>query len=243
MRPHIGSQLQSSGLPDRMRVAEAVRLFAGPRAIDADALLERFGLAGRGRAAYGSMSGGEQQRLFLVLALLNRPRLVILDELTQGLDPAARREVWTAVSQLRDVGTTVLLVTHELTEAEVLCDRVVAMRAGRVLDAGRPAELVARHAGVARVSFSLPAGRPAAAVDALGRLTGVTGVERRGDRVTVRGGRESIAHVGAWLVAAGRVPSDLDVEVPDLESALLSLLDATDEDTSTSHPELIGAAS
>ena len=81
-----------------------------------------------------------------MLALLNRPRLVILDELTQGLDPAARREVWSAVAQLRDEGTTVLLVTHELAEAAALCGRIVAMRDGRVLDQGSPAELVARHA-------------------------------------------------------------------------------------------------
>ncbi len=90
-----------------------------------------------------------------MLALLNRPRLVILDELTQGLDPAARREVWSAVAQLRDAGTTVLLVTHELDEAEALCERVVAMRDGRVLDQGTPAELVARHAGEPTVRFGL----------------------------------------------------------------------------------------
>ena len=73
---------------------------------------------------FASLSGGERQRLFLVLALLNRPRLVILDELTQGLDPAARRNVWAAIRQLNDEGTTVLLVTHEMDEAEALCDRV-----------------------------------------------------------------------------------------------------------------------
>src|SRR5262249_59000053 len=94
----------------------------------------------------GSLSGGDRQRLFLVLALLNRPQLVFLDELTQGLDPAARRNVWAAVARLRDEGATVVLVTHELDEAEVLCDRVVAMRGGQVLDAGPPADLVNRHA-------------------------------------------------------------------------------------------------
>ena len=119
LRPQIGSQLQSSALPDRLRVSEAIALFAGPEAADADGLLEQFGLAHRRRSTFAGMSGGERQRLFLVLALLNRPRLVILDELTQGLDPAARREVWSAIAQLRDAGTTVLLVTHELAEAEV----------------------------------------------------------------------------------------------------------------------------
>src|SRR5918995_4301755 len=156
VRQHVGSQLQSSGLPDRLRVAEAVDLFSGRRATDGDRLLEQFGLAHRRRSPFAGLSGGERQRLFLVLALLNRPRLVILDELTQGLDPAARRDVWSAISQLHDSGTTVLLVTHELDEAEALCDRVVAMRDGRVLDDGTPAELVARHAGHATVRFTLP---------------------------------------------------------------------------------------
>jgi len=224
LRPLLGSQLQSSGLPDRMRVHEAVHLFSGPRATEGDALLERFGLAHRRRSAFGSMSGGEQQRLFLVLALLNRPQLVVLDELTQGLDPAARREVWAAVLRLRSEGTTVLLVTHELAEAEALCDRVVAMRDGRVLDAGTPAELVDRHAGRAEITFTLPAGRPRAQVAEVGVLTGVRDVRRTGDALAVRGDRAAIAHVGAWLISTGRVPHDLRVVVPDLEGALLALL-------------------
>jgi ABC-2 type transport system ATP-binding protein len=133
LRSRIGSQLQDSGLPDRMRVREAVDLFAGPDAADPETLMEQFGIAHRARTSFAALSGGERQRLFLVLALLNRPRLVILDELTQGLDPAVRRGVWAAVDQLRQAGVTVLLVTHELAEAEALCNRVIAMRAGRCL--------------------------------------------------------------------------------------------------------------
>ncbi len=225
LRPMIGSQLQESGLPDRLKVREAIRLFAGPGAVDADELLERFGLAHRRNDAFGTMSGGEKQRLFLVLALLNRPRLVILDELTQGLDPAARREVWASVTRLRDAGTTVLLVTHELDQAEELCDRVVAMRAGRVLDTGTPAELVARHAAAATVRFGLPAGDPTGDLLGLCDLSGVRDVVRTGDQVAVVGDRSTIAHVGAWLVAGGRIPDDLRVEAPDLEDALLTLLE------------------
>lgn len=243
LRMQIGSQLQSSGLPDRLRVSEAVTLFAGPRATHGGALLEQFGLADKRRSPYAGLSGGERQRLFLVLALLNRPRLVILDELTQGLDPAARREVWTAVAQLRDAGTTVLLVTHELDEAEALCERVVAMRDGRVMDQGTPAELVARHAREVTVRFAMSdlhggrGGRPggdgletrstAEALQSLNRLPGVAGVTRDRGQVAVRGDRRAIAHVGAWLVGTGHaIPADLRVDVPDLESALLTLLDS-----------------
>src|SRR6195952_4007844 len=187
LRPLIGSQLQESALPDRLRGGEAVALFARGAARDGEALLERFGLVARRRSAFAALSGGERQRLFLVLALLGRPRLVILDELTQGLDPPPRRTVWAAVDQLRADGTSVLLVTHELDEAEALCDRVVAMRAGVVLDSGTPAELVARHAPWATVGFGLPPGRPAADVLALRALPGVRDVVRRGDQVTITG--------------------------------------------------------
>jgi ABC-2 type transport system ATP-binding protein len=224
LRPLIGTQLQDSALPDRLRVAEAVGLFATSRARDGGELLEQFGLAQRRRSAFASLSGGERQRLFLVLALLNRPRLVILDELTQGLDPAARRNAWDAVRQLHDEGTTVLLVTHEIDEAEALCGQVVAMREGRVLDAGAPADLVDRHAGTATIRFSMP-DAPALLLDQVRRLNGVHEVERAGARVTVRGARPVIAHVGAALVRWGPVPADLSVHVPSLEDALLGLLD------------------
>src|SRR4051812_26983860 len=234
VRRLIGSQLQDSSLPDRLRVEEAVRLFAtGPH--DGDDLLEQFGLVAMRRAAFSSLSGGERQRLFLVLALLNRPRLVILDELTQGLDPAARRDVWAAVAQLQQEGTTVLLVTHELDEAEALCGRVIAMRNGRILDQGRPADVVARHAGWARISFT---GGDTALLDRLARLPGVQRVELVGDRVLVHGDRPSIARVGAELVHGGEVPPDLDVVLPDLEAALLHLLDETTIAT-PDHEELV----
>jgi ABC-2 type transport system ATP-binding protein len=223
LRPLIGSQLQDSALPDRLRVREAVELFSTARGGDASELLERFGLSARRGSAFGSLSGGERQRLFLVLALLNRPQLVFLDELTQGLDPAARRNVWAAVGQLRDEGATVVLVTHELDEAEALCDRVVAMRDGHVLDAGRPADLVNRHAKWATVRFSAPVADSTLAE--LRQLTGVRSVHRFDGRIEVRGDRQVIAYVGADMVRRGVVPDDLTVEVPDLEAALLRLLE------------------
>jgi ABC-2 type transport system ATP-binding protein len=235
LRPLLGSQLQASGLPDRLRVAEAVELFSTPQARPAAELLEQFGLLERRRSAFASLSGGERQRLFLVLALLNRPQLVILDELTQGLDPAARRGVWAAVQQLHDAGTTVLLVTHEMDEAEQLCGRVVAMRSGRILDAGTPAELVDRHGRWATVRLTSPQHLD----ERLRAIAGVERIDRTGGRIEIRGDRSIIAHVGAVLVAADAVPDDLSVSMPDLEDALLGLLDA---DADRRPPELIGAS-
>jgi ABC-2 type transport system ATP-binding protein len=240
LRPLLGSQLQESALPDRLRVAEAVELFRTPRARDGGELLEQFGLTARRRSVFSSLSGGERQRLFLVLALLNRPRLVILDELTQGLDPAARRGVWAAVRQLNEEGTTVLLVTHEMDEAEALCGRVVVMRAGRVIDAGAPADLVERHASTAVIRFSLP-DPPAGLLDEIRRLDGVREVSRRGARVTVRGNRRIVAYVGAALVRWHTVPADLSVYQPSLEDALLGLLSADQASgAQTADDELVG---
>jgi ABC-2 type transport system ATP-binding protein len=222
LRGLVGSQLQSAALPDRLRVGEAVRLFSGRAS---EGLLEQFGLTERRRSAFASLSGGERQRLFLVLALVNRPPLVILDELTQGLDPAARRSVWGAIEQLRTGGTTVVLVTHELDEAEQLCDRVVAMRAGRVLDTGTPPELVDRYGRSATVSFTLSDGHTLQTLPRLDLLPGVNAVGEQAGMVTVTGDRAAIAHVGAALVGSGWVPADLSARVPSLEDALLSLLE------------------
>jgi ABC-2 type transport system ATP-binding protein len=239
LRGLVGSQLQSAGLPDRLRVGEAVRLFSGRAS---EELLEQFGLTSRRRSAFASLSGGERQRLFLVLALVNRPPLVILDELTQGLDPAARRGVWAAIEELRTDGTTVVLVTHELDEAEQLCDRVVAMRAGRVLDAGTPAELVDRHGRSATVSFTLSDHHTLQALPRLDLLPGVNGVGERAGVVTVTGDRAAIAHVGAALVGSGWVPADLSARVPSLEDALLSLLERdSDQIPDLEEPAMIGA--
>jgi ABC-2 type transport system ATP-binding protein len=222
LRSLVGSQLQDSALPDRLRVAEAIELFRGPDSMPVDGLLDAFGLAEHRRQAFSALSGGQRQRLFLVLALLNRPRLVILDELTQGLDPAARRDVWTAIQSLRDTGTTVLLVTHYMDEAEALCDRIVVMDGGHVLDAGSPTELVDRHAPWATVRFGTDGGRVDGAdfrtLDGVGQVRDVAG------QLEVSGDRRMIAFVCAELVRRGDVPDDLAVVMPDLEDAVVALL-------------------
>lgn len=236
VRPLVGSQSQDSSLPDRLRVGEAVRLFANGGTAAGETLLEEFDLGHLRRSPFANLSGGERQRLFLVLALLNEPRLVILDELSQGLDPAARQNVWAAVERLRRDGRSVLLVTHELTEAEVLCDRVVAMRSGRILDSGTPGQLIQRHGGPTVTTCSSE-GMSVRFED----LPGVDAVERVGDLARIVGDRSTIIRVGAALAAQGLYP-ELSVQVPDLEHALLRLLsEAAEGDAIASDLALAGA--
>lgn len=140
LRPQIGAQLQASALPGRMRVAEALKLFAAfsPHPVDIDALLDRWQLTELRNRAFGDLSGGQRQRLFIALAFVNNPRLVFLDELTQGLDPQARRATWDLIQEIRAGGTTVVLVTHFMDEAEFLCDRLAIIDRGRLIALDTP---------------------------------------------------------------------------------------------------------
>ena len=142
----LGVQLQDGQLPERLRVGEALRLYASFYADPADwrELADQLGLGGRLGVAYGKLSGGQRQRVSITLALIGNPRVAVLDELTTGLDPHARRETWELIRAVRARGVTIVLVSHFLDEAERLCDRVIVIDAGRVLTTGTPAELVAR---------------------------------------------------------------------------------------------------
>jgi ABC-2 type transport system ATP-binding protein len=226
----VGSQLQASALPDRLRVEEAVRLFGDGDRRSAGRLLDTWDLTALRRSSFASLSGGQRQRLFIALALLNDPRVVFFDELTQGLDPLARGEVWEAIRDVRARGTTVVLVTHFMDEAEALCDRVAVMRGGRIVDAGTPAELVERHARSTTVSFTPPVSFDPATLAA---LPGVDGVERHGDWIRVIGTNQLIAPVCAAVLGDDHLgPPDLRVHHPDLEDALIALIG----ETSADHP-------
>ena len=224
LRTLIGSQLQDAALPDRLRVGEALALFGRSRRSDWTGLLARWGLADKVRTSFADLSGGQRQRLFVVLALLNEPRVVFLDELTQGLDPAARRDVWQVIRDVRDAGTTVVLVSHFADEVEALCDRVTVMSGGRIVDSGTPRQIVERHAGDNVITFTAP-------VDLdLARMRSVSGVRRvddHGDRVRVAAATAAIAAVCALtLDELGNGPDDLHVIHPNLDDALLHLIGA-----------------
>ncbi|MEU7836870.1 ABC transporter ATP-binding protein [Nonomuraea sp. NPDC052129] len=142
----IGAQLQESALPERIKVAEALHAFASFYHQPADwrVVMERWGLTPLARKAYGDLSGGQKQRLMLALALVGDPEVVVLDELTTGLDPIARRETWRLVRELKTSGTTVVLVSHYFDETEALCDRLAVFARGRIRAMGTPAEIIAR---------------------------------------------------------------------------------------------------
>jgi ABC-2 type transport system ATP-binding protein len=146
VQQRIGVQLQESALPDALKVGEAFRLYAALYREPADwrAVMTEWDLAEWQRARFGTLSGGWKQRLFVALALVGDPEIVVLDELTTGLDPAARRTTWALIRRLRERGLTVVLVTHFMDEAEALCDRVAVVDAGRLIAAGSPADLVSR---------------------------------------------------------------------------------------------------
>jgi ABC-2 type transport system ATP-binding protein len=223
LRRRIGCQLQEAALPDRLRVWEALDLFASLTSVETDwqVLMDQWGLADKRKAAFSSLSGGQRQRLFVALALVNDPEVVFLDELTQGLDPAARRVAWGLIRAIRERGATVVLVTHYMDEAEQLCDRIAVVDGGRVVASDTPQGLIARFGGPIRISFT-PDGHD---VRFLEGVAHVQAVRRRGQRIEAEGTGPVLALVAAELVARGLVPADLRVEQATLEDVFLRLTD------------------
>lgn len=222
LRRVLGMQLQRSELPDRIRVHEALELFASFYRDPADPaqLLEEWGLARKRDAAFGELSGGQRQRLSVALALVGRPRVAILDELTSGLDPQARRDSWVLVERIRDSGVTVVLVTHFMEEAERLCDRIAVIDAGRLVALDSPAGLVGRLDAGQRLRF-----RPSGPVDdaLLTALPEVTAVRRTGPVVEVTGGGDLLRVVTTTLAQHHLVPADLRMEHASLDDAFVAL--------------------
>lgn len=148
LRQVVGVQLQQAMLPDDLEVGESLELYRSfyrDRA-DVGGLLADVGLTKKRTKRFKELSGGQAQRLSLALALVGRPRIALLDELTTGLDPRGRRDIWEVVERLREEGTTVVLVSHFMEEVERLCDRVVLVDGGRVVADDTPAGLVDRAA-------------------------------------------------------------------------------------------------
>jgi ABC-2 type transport system ATP-binding protein len=169
-RERIGIVLQEAGFDEEFSVRELVSMYAGlyPRRRDVDEVIERVGLAEKAKSRTKTLSGGQRRRLDLALGLIGDPELLFLDEPTTGFDPSARRRAWDLVASLRDLGTTIVLTTHYMEEAEHLADRVAVVQSGRLVALDTPANLVATEGAEALISFDLPDGLGPADLPAIG---------------------------------------------------------------------------
>ena len=159
IKARTGVQLQASSYYEYLTLREILALLGSfyPRRLQPDELLDRAGLADKAARHVRQLSGGEQQRFALAASLVNDPELVILDEPTTGLDPVSRRDLWTLVRQVRDGGTTVIVTTHYMEEAEEMCDRLAIINHGRLLASGAPRELISRIEAAYAVKLVLAA--------------------------------------------------------------------------------------
>ncbi|MCT9079692.1 ABC transporter ATP-binding protein [Streptomyces fulvoviolaceus] len=229
VRPRTGVMLQEGGFPSELTVAETARMWAGcvSGARPTREALALVGLGQRAGVRVKQLSGGERRRLDLALALLGRPEVLFLDEPTTGLDAEGRRDTWELVRALRDGGTTVLLTTHYLEEADDLADRLAILHRGCVAATGTPAEVTA--AQPSRISFELPEGYFVGDLPPLGAL-GVFDheVEGRVVRLRTRELQRAAAGVLGWAERAGVELRRLDVRSASLEEAFLGIArDAT----------------
>jgi ABC-2 type transport system ATP-binding protein len=222
LRQLLGVQLQESELPDKLRVGEAMELYSSFYRDPADwrELVDTLRLKDKLTTQFRRLSGGQKQRLSIALALVGNPKVAVLDELTTGLDPQARRDAWDLVEGIRERGVTILLVTHFMEEAERLCDRLAVVDAGRLVALDSPAGLVARVDDRQRVRF-----RPSAPIDhaLLGALPEVTDVARTGSQLVVTGTGNLLLAVVTELARNQVVAGDLRVEQTSLDDAFVAL--------------------
>lgn len=221
IREFVGVQLQESQLPPRLKVGEAVRLFASfySNPLDPNVLLESLGIQKIENSIFKKLSGGQKQRLSIALALIGNPKIAILDELTTGLDPEARRETWALIERMRERGVTVILVTHYMDEAERLCDRLALINHGTLGALDTP-EAIAAQAGGNRVRFV-----PSQPVDdkTLYAIPGVNQIERKERYITVTGTGDLAASVINSLVKIGVHVSDVEARAGNLDDAFVKL--------------------
>jgi ABC-2 type transport system ATP-binding protein len=228
VKRRIGSQLQESALPDRIKVWEALDLFsasvdgAAPR----ESLIDDWGLRAKRNSQFGSLSGGQKQRLLVALALVNRPEVVFLDEMTTGMDPVARRVAWGLIERIRDDGATVVLVTHFMDEAERLCDRIAIVARGKVVAIGTPDEMRGTLGDAVTVTFT--GDQKDRALTA--KVSGVESATIDGVRVEARGRGAIGVRIAVALAKAGREPIDYAVTRPTLEDVYLAITGDVDAD-------------
>ncbi|MEV5767982.1 ABC transporter ATP-binding protein [Micromonospora sp. NPDC052213] len=218
----LGVQLQSSELQANLTVAEALQLYSAfyPTPASWEPLTEQLGLDRLMDQRFGKLSGGQKQRLFIALALLGRPRVVVFDELTTALDPRARRDTWALMRDVRDSGVTILLVTHFMEEAQHLCDRIAVFDRGRIVALDSPSGLIRRTDSPTVISFRPSAPLPDTQLQA---LPGATSVTNHGDRLVIVGTDETANAVIGMLAHHQVIAAELRVVDATLDDAFLNL--------------------
>lgn len=224
LQQRVGVQLQQAQLQKRIKVWEAVHLWASlyrKKAADGDRLVEQLGLVDKRNTWFMDLSGGQKQRLFIVLALINDPEVVFLDELTTGLDPQARRAIWELVRGIRERGKTVCLTTHLMEEAERLCDRVAIIEHGRIIDIGAPEALVQRHCPERSVVLTTEDTDAEERLRAIPRLESITS---KNGRLTISGSGDNFVSEVIHCLSENRINvADFRTVQPNLEDVFLKL--------------------
>ncbi|MEU9205600.1 ABC transporter ATP-binding protein [Streptomyces sp. NPDC048332] len=218
----LGAQLQESELQPKITVSEALELYSAfhPHPADWRPLAERLGLHTTLTTRFARLSGGQKQRLSIALALIGNPRVVVLDELTTGLDPRARRDTWQLIEEVRDSGVTVVLVTHFMEEAQRLCDRIAVIDRGRLAALDTPSGLIALAGGSTSISFTPSAPLPEAELAA---LPGATSYGTKDGRIAVNGTDETVNAVISLLARLRVTAHRLRVAEATLDDAFLDL--------------------
>ncbi|MDZ5660254.1 ABC transporter ATP-binding protein [Nocardioides sp. zg-1308] len=224
----LGVQLQDCRLQPKITVDEALRLWSAlyDDPLPWRDLIGRLGLEEQLRTRFRDLSGGQQQRLSIALALVGRPRVVILDELSTGLDPRARRDVWQIVRDLRADGVTILLVTHSMEEAQQLCDRIAIIDGGRIRALDTPDALIAGATAATVTSFTTD---EPVDLESLRDLTSVSAVRAESDRIVVEGRDGAALEVLERLGRQQVTPHGLRVVDGTLDTAYLQLTDTREE--------------
>ena len=230
VQQRIGVMLQSTALQDKITPREALQLFATfyRHAADPAELLERFSLSDKADARFETLSGGQRQRLALAVASVNNPEILFLDEPTSGLDPQARRELRDEIARLKKDNRTVLLTTHDVDEAERLCERVAIMDGGEIIATGAPGALTAGSASTQSVSLTTKTPLEA---ERLTDLSGIHDVACDGGRITFRTGdaRRTVRELTGLLERSGVELLELHVQRTTLEEVFLRLTGAEND--------------
>ncbi len=227
-RERVGIVLQECRLTPELTVREAVARYAGyyPAPREVGDTIAVVGLEGKSEARTSRLSGGQQRRLDVALALVGDPELLFLDEPTTGFDPSARRQAWEVIGSLRELGKTVILTTHYMEEAQALADRVAILTAGRIVAEGPPGSLGDRSQRATRISFRLPDGVTAAELP-----PALSGASVEGELVSLQADDPvpALSGLTAWAQERGVGLPDLEVRRPSLEDVYLELTGAAEE--------------